>query len=146
MEDTKGLGMGYWRDFMKRNVHKVKAKKGLKFDCKRADWCTYPNFELMYNETYSQGNGKGRNCRRVNEEEVWLVNKEGHIVATEEESFGMKTKYMLNIQGSYCLLMKLVAIHLKQRMVKLEGRSCLLWGQSQGRKHEVPKRMLISLC
>ena len=65
---------------MKRNVHKVKAKKGLKFDCKRADWCTYPNFELMYNETYKEM-VKGGIAEEL-DEQVWL-NKEGHIVATE---------------------------------------------------------------
>jgi hypothetical protein len=53
VDNTKALvGMEYSsRGFMKRNGHKVNAKKGVKFDCKHADWCTYSNFKLMYNET-----------------------------------------------------------------------------------------------
>ena len=98
VDNTKALvGMEYSsRGFMKRNGHKVKAKKGVKFDYKRANWCTYPNFELMYIETYKEM-VKGGIAEEL-DEEVWL-NKEGHTVATEEESFGMKTKYMLKHPG-----------------------------------------------
>ena len=59
---------------MKRNGHhKVKGKKGVKFDCKRADWCTHTNSELMYNETYKEM-VKGGISEEL-DKEVWL-NKE----------------------------------------------------------------------
>ena len=39
---------------MKRNGLNVKAKKGVKFDSKRADWCTYQNFEAMYADIHKE--------------------------------------------------------------------------------------------
>jgi hypothetical protein len=39
---------------MKRNGQLVKANHGVKFDSKRADWCTYQNFEDMYHEVYKE--------------------------------------------------------------------------------------------
>jgi hypothetical protein len=48
------LGWGYWKGFMKRNGHLIKSKKAVKFDSKRADWCTYQNFETMYKEVYNE--------------------------------------------------------------------------------------------
>ena len=40
---------------MKRNGHKVMAKKGVNIFCKWANWCIYPDFELLYNnETYEE--------------------------------------------------------------------------------------------
>ncbi len=53
------LGIGYWRGFMKRNGHLIKAKKGVKFDAKRADWCTHRNFEEMYAKIYQKMVEKG---------------------------------------------------------------------------------------
>jgi hypothetical protein len=46
------LSKGNWAGFMKRNKYLVKTKKGVKFDSKQADWCTYQHFELKYNEVY----------------------------------------------------------------------------------------------
>ena len=51
---SKPLGSGYWRGFMSRNWLHVKAKKGVKFDGKRADWCTLRNFEQMYRDVYEE--------------------------------------------------------------------------------------------
>jgi hypothetical protein len=31
--------------FSKRNKHLIMAKKAVKFDTKRAEWCTYSNLE-----------------------------------------------------------------------------------------------------
>jgi hypothetical protein len=50
---TKKLGSGYWRGFLNRNKHLIRAKKAVKFDTKRAEWCTYTNLEEMYDEIYS---------------------------------------------------------------------------------------------
>ena len=47
------LGRGYWRGFLKRNAQFIKAKKAVRFDTKRAEWCTYLNMEEMYNEVYA---------------------------------------------------------------------------------------------
>ena len=67
---------------MKRNGHKVNAKKGVKFDCKHADWCTYSNFKLMCNETDKEMVKGG--IAEDFDEEMWL-NKKGNIVASDKK-------------------------------------------------------------
>jgi hypothetical protein len=86
------LGKGYWAGFMKRNKHLVKAKKAVKFDSKRADWCTYQNFELMYNEVYEAMVAEGIAMRL---ESPTLFDKSDHIVEDESDAFGLPTKYFL---------------------------------------------------
>ena len=77
---------------MSRNWLHVKAKKGVKFDGKRADWCTLRNFEQMYRDVYEEMAKMG--IAEKLDEEVWL-NKSGDVVANEEGALGMKTKYIL---------------------------------------------------
>ena len=67
-------------------------KKGVKFDNKWADWCTYGNFKTMYAEVYEEM-VSGRIAHKINAP-VWL-NKRGEIVELESEAFGLKTDYML---------------------------------------------------
>ena len=86
---TKELGKGYWRGFMKRNGLNVKAKKGVKFDSKRADWCTYQNFEAMYADIYKEM-VMGKIAEEL-EQEVWF-DKEDDVVESEGEAFGLQTK------------------------------------------------------
>jgi hypothetical protein len=50
---TEELGRGYWRGFLKRNKHLIASKKAVKFDTKRAEWCTYLNMQEMYEEVYT---------------------------------------------------------------------------------------------
>ena len=56
------LGKEYLAGFMKRNGDLVKAKKGVKFDSKRADRCTYQNFQLMYQNAHFAVLGFTRSC------------------------------------------------------------------------------------
>jgi hypothetical protein len=49
---AKKLGKGYWQAFLKRNKHLIRGKKSVKFDDKRAQWCTYNNMLDMYTEVY----------------------------------------------------------------------------------------------
>ena len=87
-EKNAPLGTKYWKSFMKWHGHRIKAKKGVKFDNKRADWCTYGNFKTMYAEVYEEM-VSGRIAHKLNAP-VWL-NKWGEIVELENESFGLKT-------------------------------------------------------
>jgi hypothetical protein len=41
------LGKTYWKKFLKQNNHLIRAKKNIKFDSKRADWCNYLNMQEM---------------------------------------------------------------------------------------------------
>ncbi len=39
---------------MKRHKDVIRSKKAVKFEAKRAEWCTYDNFSTMYDEIYKQ--------------------------------------------------------------------------------------------
>ena len=39
---------------MQRNGHLVKVRRGVKFDVKRAEWCTVQNFHQMYDDVYEE--------------------------------------------------------------------------------------------
>jgi hypothetical protein len=86
------LGEGYWRSFMRRNGHLIRAKKAVKFDNKRAQWCNYLNMSEMYEEIYNNLTTNG--LAVAHPEAVWR-NENGDIVENESEAFGMKSKYEL---------------------------------------------------
>ncbi len=86
------LGKGYWMGFMKQNKHLVKARKGVKFDSKRADWCTHQNFQLMYEEVY-EAMVLGGIASKL-DTPVWF-DKHSNIVEQEMNAFGLASKYYL---------------------------------------------------
>ena len=71
----------------------IKVKKGIKFDNKWADWCTYRNFKAMYTEVYEEM-VSGRVAHKL-DAPVWL-NKRGEILELEGKSFSLKTEYLLH--------------------------------------------------
>ena len=77
---------------MKRNGHLIKSKKAVKFDPKRADWCTYQNFQTMYKEVYNEMVKGGIAVKLPSN--VFL-NKKGDEVQEEKDSFGLPTRYIL---------------------------------------------------
>jgi hypothetical protein len=87
------LGWGYWRGFMKRNGHVIKSKRAVKFEAKRAEWCTYENFKCMYNGIYKEM-ARGGIASELST--AAYLNKQGKIVETKEESFGLPTKYIIH--------------------------------------------------
>jgi hypothetical protein len=48
------LGSTYWNGFMRRHQHIIKSKPAVKFEAKRAEWCTYENFSKMYDNIYEE--------------------------------------------------------------------------------------------
>jgi len=46
------LSCSYWHGFMHWHGHKIKVKRGVKLNKNRDDWCTYLNFNTMYNDVY----------------------------------------------------------------------------------------------
>ena len=86
------LGAGYWRGFLKRNHHAIRSKRAVKFEVKRAEWCTYDNFLQMYEGVYKEMAECGIASRL---ETKVRVDKKGSIVELEEESFGLPTKYLM---------------------------------------------------
>jgi hypothetical protein len=89
---NKDLTKSYWKGFMSRNGHRLTAKKGVKYDSKRADWCTYRTFKEMYDDLYEQMVETGI---AVKLDQAVLRNKEGQIVDNTDEAFGMETRYDL---------------------------------------------------
>ena len=77
---------------MQRHGNNIKAKRGVKFDSKCSDWCTYQNFETMYTEVYSEMVASGIAMKL--DTPMWL-NKAGDIVNYEELAFSKKTQFML---------------------------------------------------
>jgi hypothetical protein len=88
---TTSLGRGYWRGFLKRNKHLISSKKAVKFDTKRAEWCTYLNVEEMYNEVYS--NLVASRLAVKHNDAIWR-NAAGDVVP-ENESLGCQSAYEL---------------------------------------------------
>jgi hypothetical protein len=86
------LGKDYWLNFLKRNNHLIRSKKAVKFDVKRAKWCTYLNMQEMYNEIYKDLCSAGLACEHP--EPVWR-NEHGEIVEKAEDAFGCKSQYEL---------------------------------------------------
>ena len=83
------LGPGYWRGFMQRNGHIVKANRRVKFDVKRSEWCTVQNFQQMYEDVYEELS-KTVIATKLGQP-AWF-NQEGSIVQLEEEAFGLKSQ------------------------------------------------------
>ena len=77
---------------MKRNKELVTAKQGVKFESKRADWCTYNNFEAMYEQVYKEMVAGGIAVESPKKE---CLNKEGVVVLEEKDALGLQTKYNL---------------------------------------------------
>jgi hypothetical protein len=88
---TTSLGRGYWRGFLKQNKHLISSTKAVKFDTKFAEWCTYLNFEEMYNEVYS--NLVVSRLAVKHDDAVWQ-NAAGDVIP-ENESLGCQSAYEL---------------------------------------------------
>jgi hypothetical protein len=47
-------GTRYWQNFCRRNAAIISAKKAVRFDSKRDDWCRLDNFEDMNDDVYEK--------------------------------------------------------------------------------------------
>ena len=80
---------------MKRHRDVIRSKRSVKFEAKRAEWCTYNNFSTMYDEIYKQMANRGI-ASKVNRK--LLLNKEGGIVEHLHEAFRLPTEYIKNVE------------------------------------------------
>jgi hypothetical protein len=83
------IGRKYWQGFLKRNQHKLRSKKGKKYDLDRSNWTTYLNFNDMYDHIESILVHESKIAEYL-PEPVWM-DKEGNEVS-EENAFGCKVK------------------------------------------------------
>jgi hypothetical protein len=86
------LGKTYWKNFLNRNRHLITAKKTVKFENKRAEWCNYLNMKEMYQEMYQNLCSAGIACEHS--EPVWR-DANGKVVEKKEEAFGCKSEFEL---------------------------------------------------
>jgi hypothetical protein len=49
-----GLGEKYWQNFCRRKEDVITAKKEVRFDSKRDDWCHWDNFRDMFGGVHGQ--------------------------------------------------------------------------------------------
>lgn len=87
------LGWGYWRGFMRRNGHIIRSKKAVKFECKRAEWCTYENFLTMYQEVYEEMVTGGIAVKL--DDKVWLSMNGETVDKDDTSAFGLPTSYKI---------------------------------------------------
>jgi hypothetical protein len=127
---------------MKCNGHLVKAKKGVKFDSKRADWCTYQNFELVYQEVYQQMVESGIASKF--DAPAWF-DKSGNIIEEEDEAFGLKSSYYLVHPDDKLLFVDEVGSNASQAndgKIRGEKLLCISGGRPQERAKDAHFTML----
>lgn len=86
------VGQSYWRAFVKRNSHRIKSKRGQKYELDWQNWTTYANFVNMYDQCIDQMVRAGVACKRDNA--VWM-DKNGKNVSDESLAFGCKATHDL---------------------------------------------------
>ena len=77
---------------MKRHQHIIRSKRSVKFEAKRAEWCTYENFSEMYAHIYEAmvEHGIASKC-----DTNVKLDRQGEIVEHAEEAFGLPTQYLI---------------------------------------------------
>jgi hypothetical protein len=85
-EQGAQLGKKYYENFMKRHAKYLTSVKGHKVDSTRAEWCTYENFRLMYDDVYAYMVEAGVAENLI---EPAYFDKDGNQVATSDEAVGL---------------------------------------------------------
>ncbi len=116
------LGLGYWNGLMKRHREVIRSKRSVKFEAKRAEWCTYDNFSSMYDEIYKQMANRGIACNKVN----WklLLSKDGEIVEHGHKAFRLPTEYIMQCPDKLLFVDEVRSNTTKDRNVGSEKFLC----------------------
>ena len=93
INNTRLLGVRYYRSFLKRHGDKIKSMKASKKDNNRSLWGTYRNMLIVYEVIYAELTRSG--VAEVLHEPVWMdIN--GNIVEKEEDAYGCKVGIKVN--------------------------------------------------
>ena len=90
LTNSEAIGYGWYSGFRKRYALMLKNVDGLVKGQLRASWCTYSNFENMYNHVYERMVDAGVAEKRV--APVYLE-KGGKVVEDESLAFGLPSIY-----------------------------------------------------
>jgi hypothetical protein len=72
----------------------IRSKRGVKFEAKRVERCTYNNFLQMYEEVYTQMVACGIASKVATKVHV---NKSGNVfVELEADGYGLPTQYLMH--------------------------------------------------
>jgi hypothetical protein len=111
-DDSFGsLGTRYWQKNCRRNRNLISAKKAVRFDSKRDEWCRLDNFEDMYEDVYGRFLEAG--IAEKLDEAVWR-DKDNTIVVTQAEAYGRKTQYSL-LHPEYLVMVDEVEENISQK-------------------------------
>jgi hypothetical protein len=117
------LGPSYWKGFLKRNQHLIRSKKPVRFETKRAEWCTYQNMLEMYNEVYSHLVEEGLAVKHP--EPTWRDGN-GDVVVEERLAFGLKSSFEL-IHPDWLIFVDEVGSNTSQTKDGQVGGQKFLW-------------------
>ena len=92
------LGKNWYNGFMQRHKDILRKGRARTKDINRQAWVTYENFSNMYDTVYDTMVKAG--VAKKLPEAVWR-DRDGFIVPTEEDAFGMKSVYVLE-HPEYC--------------------------------------------
>jgi len=122
LNNSEAIGFGWYNGFRKRYAHMLKNVDGLVKDQLRASWCTYSNFENMYNHVYERMVDAGVAEKRV--APVYL-DKGGKVVEDESLAFGLPSIYEI-VSPEWILFVDEAGANTnKKKMGRLEAPS--LW-------------------
>jgi Fe-S-cluster formation regulator IscX/YfhJ len=105
------LGTRYWQNFCRHNAAVISAKKAVRFDSKRDEWCHLDNFEDMYDDVYETLCEAG--IAEKLDEAAWR-DKDNNIVGTQAEAYGRNTQYSL-LNPEYLVMVDEVGEHISQK-------------------------------
>ncbi len=71
----------------------MRSKRAVKFEAKRAEWCTYDNFLQMYEEVSKEMTDCGIALKL---EAKAHVDKRGNIVEFKHDGYGLPTQYLMH--------------------------------------------------
>jgi hypothetical protein len=89
----------------------ISAKKAIRFDSNRDDWCRLDNFEDMYEDVYERLWEAGIS---ENLDEAVRRDKDSNIVVTQAEVYGRNTQYSL-LHPEYLVMVDEVGENISQK-------------------------------
>jgi hypothetical protein len=109
------VGSRWYERFLRRHSNVLKRTKGRVRDVNRHNWCTYENFEILYENVYD---AMVEAKVAVKADHPILYDVYGNEVLDPDCVVGLPTKYKLVKPEKYCLLMKRAKAQIRSQMGK----------------------------
>ena len=119
------VSKSFFRNFMKRNGHRLRSKVGRRYAFDRSNFTSYLNFRDMYDQI-EQVLVEDCNIASRYPEPVWM-NQKGEIVMNENESVGLKCNINIT-RPDMCITLDEVGCNLTQEKDGAKGGELFLCG------------------